>query len=113
MIKLIDTSVPEMLLHSMCMRRLPRRPAICSKLHATAVNADAPVLEYHWEFGDGVSADGADVSHTYTYASQYTVTVTGAGLNGHTAQKTLGISVTGTIPTGYYPDLKVRYSEPK
>jgi len=67
------------------------------------------VLGYHWEFGDGVSVDGADVSHVYTQPGQYTVTVTATGLNGRTAQNTLGISITGTVPTAYDPAAKQRY----
>ncbi len=113
MLKLIDTSVPEAA--PVFDAHVPEAALAGSQVdfHAMAGNADAPVLQYHWDFGDGVSADGQNVSHAYTYASQYTVTVTGTGLNGRTTQKTLGISVTGMIPIGYKPDLKVRFSEPK
>jgi len=64
-------------------------------------------------FGDGVSADGSDVSHAYTQPKQYTVMVTAAGLNGHATQKALTISVTGMVPTAYNPAEKVRYSGAK
>jgi alpha-galactosidase len=72
-------------------------------------NADAPVLKYHWAFGDGISADGQQVSHVYTRASHYTVTITGTGLNGRTLQHTLDISISGTVPTVYNPSAKERY----
>jgi hypothetical protein len=113
MLKLIDGSVPE--LATVFEAHAPEAAPIGDlvEFRASESSADAPVLKYHWDFGDGVSADGADVSHAYTYASQYTVTATGTGLNGRTAQKTLGISVTGKIPTGYRLDLKVRYSDTK
>jgi PKD repeat protein len=81
--------------------------------HANTGSDDTPALQHHWEFGDGVSADGADVSHAYTQAGQYRVTVTATGLNGRTRQNTLGISVTGMVPTTYNPADKVRYSEAK
>jgi hypothetical protein len=113
MLKLIDGSVPELAPVFEAHAPAAGQAGATVEFHATADNTDAPALQYHWDFGDGVSADGADVSHAYTYACQYTVTVTGTGLNGHTAQKTLGISITGMIPIGYKPDLKVRYSEPK
>ena len=90
MLKLIDASVPELAPAFEAHAPEAAQTGTLLKFHATAGNADAPVLEYHWDFGDGVSADGADVSHAYTYASQYTVTVTGTGLNWRTARKTLG-----------------------
>jgi hypothetical protein len=113
MLKLIDTSIPE---EAPALEAHAPATALAGDLvefHAAAVSVDAPVLEYHWEFGDGVSADGADVSHAYTYASQFTVTATATGLNGGTAQKTLGISVTGAVPTAYNPAAKQRYGETK
>jgi hypothetical protein len=113
MLKLIDGSVPELAPVFEAHAPAAGQAGATVEFHATAENADAPALLYHWDFGDGVSADGADVSHAYTYASQYTVTATATGLNGHTSQKTLGISITGTVPEGYRPDLKTRYSEPK
>jgi hypothetical protein len=113
MLKLIDTSVSEATPVFDAHSPETAQAGSLVEFHATAANADAPVLQYHWDFGDGVSADGTDVSHAYTYASQYTVTVTGAGLNGRTTQKTLGISVAGAIPIGYRSDLKVRFSETK
>jgi PKD repeat protein len=81
--------------------------------HAGGESMDAPVLGYRWEFGDGVSAEGANVTHAYTQARQYTVTVTATGLNAATSQKTLSISVAGTIPTVYNPAAKTRYTEAK
>jgi alpha-galactosidase len=71
------------------------------------------VLGYHWDFGDGVGADGGDVSHAYTQPGRYTVTVTATGLNGRSSLKTLSISLTGKVPTTYDPAAKKRYVEPK
>jgi len=110
MLKLIDTSVPETAPALEAHASAVGQAGDLVKFHAAAGSADAPVLGYHWEFGDGVSADGADVSHAYTLAGQYTVTVTATGLSGHRAQNTLGISVTGTLPTGYKSSERVRYS---
>jgi alpha-galactosidase len=74
---------------------------------------ESPVLQYRWAFGDGVSADGAKVSHAYTLAGQCTVTVTAIGLNGRALQHTLPISVTGFVSTIYDPSAKERYRAPK
>ncbi|MGD0732128.1 MAG: PKD domain-containing protein [Terracidiphilus sp.] len=115
MIKLIDTSTPEIAPSVEAHGPSVAKAGELAEFHAVAGSADAPVLNYHWEFGDGVSADGADVSHTYTQAGKYTVRVSVTGLNGRTAQKPfeLVISVTGAVPTGYNPAAMKRYSEAK
>lgn len=44
-------------------------------------NGEEPI-SYHWDFGDGTSADGAEVTHSYPLINGYNVTVTatdGAG----------------------------------
>jgi hypothetical protein len=112
-VKLLDTSVtdaePDFEVHAPA----NGKSGALLKLQATSGSADAPVLSYHWEFGDGVTADGADVSHTYTQPQQYTVTVTAIGLNEHTTKKMLEISITGMVPTIYNPSLMERYTEGK
>jgi hypothetical protein len=109
MLKLIDTSVPGNAPAFEAHAPSDGQAGVLLQLHAAADDADVPVLGYHWEFGDGVSADGADVSHAYTQAAQYTVIVTATGLNGQAARKTLVISITGTVPTVYDPAAKERY----
>jgi hypothetical protein len=109
MLKLIDTSVPETAPVFEAHTPTDGQAGVLLQLHAAADGADAPVLGYHWEFGDGVSADGTDVSHAYTQAGQYTVIVAATGLNGQSARKTLAISITGAVPTVYDPAAKERY----
>ena len=113
MIKLIDTSLSEAAPGFSAHAPSTGQAGVLIEFHAAAANADAPVLEYHWEFGDGVSADGAEVSHAYTQAGQYSVRIVATGLNGRTAENTLGISVTGIMPTVYNPAEKVRYQGTK
>jgi uncharacterized repeat protein (TIGR01451 family) len=79
---------------------------------------DGTVTGYHWDFGDGTTADGATPPHTYGTAGSYPVTLTvtdGSGLTGtvtHLATVTpavvatpgypatdLGVSVSGKAPT--------------
>ena len=109
MLMLIDRSVPETAPVFDAHAPADGRAGALLDLNTAAASADAPVLDYHWEFGDGVSAEGADVSHAYTQPGQYTVTVTATGLNGRTARKTLAISITGMVPTVYDPAAKERY----
>jgi hypothetical protein len=113
MIKVVDTSLPEKSPAFTVHAPSAGQAGDLVQFHAAAASADAPVLGYHWEFGDGVSADGVDVSHAYTQGGQFTVKATSTGLNGRTAENTLGISVTGMIPTVYNPAEKERYSGAK
>ena len=112
-LKLIDTTVPETAPVVEVHAPSVGQAGALVELHGAAGNADAPVLDYHWQFGDGVSADGADVAHAYTQAGRYMVTVTATGLNGRTAESALGISITGMVPTVYDPASKQRFTEPK
>jgi hypothetical protein len=113
MLKLIDTSVSEATPVFDAHSPETAQAGSLVEFHATAANADAPVLQYHWDFGDGVSADGVDVSHAYTHSGQYTVTTTATGLSGRKAQKTLGITITGMVPATYRPYERTRFSGTK
>lgn len=56
-------------------------------------------LNYHWSFGDDSSADGQKVSHTYTTAGNYTLSLTTSSAAGKTRVITRQISVAS--PTVY------------
>ncbi len=45
------------------------------------VQGDTPIT-YEWDFGDGSTGTGAEVSHTYTDAGTYTVTLTASNAAG-------------------------------
>jgi alpha-galactosidase len=104
LIKLVDTSVqaagPSLSGH------------VPTEAHAgdsVALTADAggsktPVVAYHWDFGDGTSASGPDVNHTYTVAGTFTVRLAATGVEGPETVKTFPISVTGFPTTAF--DLK-------
>jgi PKD repeat protein len=49
---------------------------------------------YHWDFGDGVSADGASVQHTYS-AGRRTATLTARSTTGEASTQTTMISAYG------------------
>jgi hypothetical protein len=99
LIKIIDTSMP------------PAPPSIMTKIPSSAeagkptkisVSCDpdgVPALSYHWDFGDGTSADGAEVTHTYTMSGTYLTQVGAEGIDGIAAHKTASITVSGVIDT--------------
>jgi PKD repeat protein len=67
-----------------------------------------PALAYHWDFGDGTSDEGREVSHTYTMAGSYQVKLVVDGLDGVPAVKNATVEVSGSVtlppPTRYVPE---------
>src|SRR5205085_2009843 len=59
---------------------------------ANATDADGDALNVTWEFGDGQTAVGANVSHTYTIADQFTARVTAKDPAGAMASATINIT---------------------
>jgi PKD repeat protein len=53
---------------------------------------------WYWEFGDGSTTHGYDVSHTYTQPGNYTVTLTTANITGCISTTTQHIYVEGNEP---------------
>jgi hypothetical protein len=43
---------------------------------ANSIDPDGAIASYEWDFGDGTTASGATVSHTYADYGTYTVTLT-------------------------------------
>jgi hypothetical protein len=68
----------------------------------------APVLAYHWDFGDGTSADGMKVHHTFTHSGEYAVHVTATGLGATADSKDVKVKITGSIATRFIPADKKR-----
>ncbi len=111
-IKLIDSSVA------------PAAPAVKAEVPASAKagetihlsaqseNGGAPALGYHWEFGDGTSANGSKVSHAYTRAAEFTVRLTVDGVDGIPAVQNFPIKVSGNLTA--FPKLSdnKRFQEP-
>ena len=67
------------------------------KLSAKAKSEGTPALSYHWDFGDGTSAQGAQVSHAYTRAGRFEVHLTADGVDGLNADKVFAVEVTGKL----------------
>jgi alpha-galactosidase len=57
----------------------------------------APAVAYHWDFGDGTSAESPNVSHAYTRAGEFTIRLTVDGVDGVPAEKNFSVKVTGNL----------------
>ena len=77
----------------------------------TAEDSTVPALAYHWQFGDGVSAEGPSVEHAYTRNGIYNVVLKVDGLGSATETHTASIKVEGEIKTTYDPEHAVRRDE--
>jgi alpha-galactosidase len=97
LIKIIDTSIPAAA--PSITFQVPPQARIGEEIQLSSVvsKEGVPALSYHWDFGDGVIADGATLSHTYTAAGTYTVRFTAEGLDGKSAEETFPIAVQGVV----------------
>lgn len=81
------------------------------RFSASAEGSPVPAISYDWNFGDGTEKRGADVSHTYTVAGTYSVTLVATGIEGTAARKTFSVKVTGSAPTRFDLSNNRRYVE--
>ena len=68
-----------------------------SALSAQAEAGGVPAVAYHWDFGDGTSADSPKVSHAYTRAGEFMIRLTVDGVDGMAAHKDFSVKVTGNL----------------
>jgi hypothetical protein len=80
-------------------------------LSAQSSSDHVPALAYHWDFGDGTSAEGTSVTHTFTHAASYTVHLNVGGIEGVPFEKDFPVAVKGTVDTIFRPELYQRYQE--
>ena len=60
---------------------------------ASGSSGSSEIATYEWDFGDGSSATGATVSHTYSEMGDFDVTLTVTGADGGTGTVTRSINV--------------------
>ena len=65
---------------------------------ASTPKDETPALAYHWDFGDGISADGPVQNHTYTLAGRYLVNLLVDGIDEVSTTRSLFIAVEGLQP---------------
>jgi alpha-galactosidase len=68
-----------------------------SALSAPGEAGGVPAVAYHWDFGDGTSADSPKVSHAYTRAGEFTIRLTVDGVDGVPANKNFSVKVAGNL----------------
>jgi alpha-galactosidase len=102
-IKIVDESVS-----AIAPTATAKVPSVAHAGETFALSAETdasgvPAVSYAWDFGDGIGADGAKVSHTYTRAGTFTVRLTVQGVDGPAAAQSFSIKVTGELHA--YPSL--------
>ncbi len=65
---------------------------------AAASEDHVPAIAYHWDFGDGVVADGATLRHTYTREGSYTTHLRVEGIDGLSFEKDYPVTIKGRVP---------------
>ena len=66
-------------------------------------NDGMPAVAYRWEFGDGTTAEGPTISHTYTHTCDCAVILATEGIDGSTAKSEHEIQLKGSIDTRFLP----------
>jgi hypothetical protein len=97
LVKIIDTSIP--VAAPSVVFQVPSQAKIGEEIaFSSMVSKDGvPAVACHWDFGDGVVADGAILTHAYTAAGNYRVRFTAEGLDGKSAEQTFSIAVSGSV----------------
>jgi len=80
---------------------------------AQPATSNDTVVSFSWNFGDGVTLEGPEVSHAYTKPGTYQVVVTAAGLGGLSTEAHFSLTVAGSVSTRFAPAEKQRYQQPK
>jgi len=81
-------------------------------LSAQTEGAGVPAVEYHWDFGDGITASGAKVSHAYTRAAPFTIRLTVDGVDGVPAVQSFSVNVIGDLRALHNLGDNRRFQEP-
>ncbi|MCB0177045.1 MAG: PKD domain-containing protein [Anaerolineae bacterium] len=67
----------------------------------------SPITEYNWSFGDGTTARGPQVSHTYSQEGSYNVVLTVVAQNGLRSSDNLSIRIDSALNPGDAPVAKI------
>lgn len=83
------------------------------KFEANATAQGSPAVSYEWDFGDGTTAGGASVSHSYTHSGQYNGKLSIEDVEGTRSEKQFTVSVQGKLDTRFDPNQIRRLEVPK
>jgi chitodextrinase len=64
-----------------------------------STDSDGSIVSYHWDFGDGQSANGAVVTHSYPLDQNFTATLTATDDEGATDSVSMAVSTNHNLPT--------------
>jgi alpha-galactosidase len=73
----------------------------------------AAVLSYHWDFGDGVTAESSEVSHVFTEPGEFNVRLVATGLSGLSTEDHFRLRISGHMRTTFEPQSIKRYQPAK
>ena len=62
---------------------------------AVTLTAAGDAVAYHWDLGDGTTADGAVVQHVYERSGKFQVVMTATGFDSQTTEARLAVSALG------------------
>jgi len=100
-IKIVDNSIPASA--PQVNLQAPAEGQLATTMHFSAALAPegVPGLAYHWDFGDGISAEGPVADHAYTRNGVYKISLQVEGLDGIVATKSSTITIQGSLKTTY------------
>jgi alpha-galactosidase len=96
-IKLVDKGVAEAAPTVTAQAPAAAKTGETINLSAHAEDDGVPAVAYHWDLGDGTSADSPKVSHAYTSAGEFTIRLIVDGVDGVSAHKNFSLKVTGNL----------------
>ena len=110
LLKIIDASVPAAAPDVTVQGPATAKVGTSERFAAEAKDGAVPALSYHWDFGDGTEADGAEVRHAYTLAGTYSVRLTAAGVDGIPATVSHPVTATGVLNSVFHLPENRRYA---
>ncbi|MGA8151865.1 MAG: PKD domain-containing protein [Terriglobales bacterium] len=111
LIKIVDNSTPAS--PPLVVLQAPSQAQLGKVVHLSAAlePESVPALAYHWDFGDGISAQVPSADHAYTRNGTYKIVLQVEGVDGIMAVKTAAITVQGTLKTTYDVENSRRFQE--
>src|SRR6185312_17164850 len=102
-LKIVDTSVPAQAPQVSADHPSSADTGQSVTFTASTSDSGSPTIMYRWDFGDGVSAEGPQVSHAYTHAGNFLVTLHGKGVDDLDGEAQFHLAVSGAISTTFDP----------
>lgn len=108
-LKIIDSKAPALAPLAHAQHPSSAKTGEAVSFSAGPKDSATPVISYRWDFGDGVTLRGTEVTHAYTHPGNYQVELTEHGIDGLASKSRFHLLVTGFISTQFAPDENRRY----